>query len=158
MKFKFGPPREADTKHLDMISKEVVGESQKKTLQHLLEVINRLWRIKSTAKHHGTDEQKEYSLILRNVSSALDIFEQMGFLIKDHTGEKVPADGSLAWKVISYQEEKDIEFETVSETLKPSVLFNNHLEQRGEVIISTPVKDEYGASVEDPLNNEGGQE
>ena len=95
MRIRFGPPKAQGPKHA-IVDLELLEEVERSRVLHSVEILNRLWRIKSTVLHHGKKDQKEFSLILRNVSSALDIFEQMGFSIKDHTEEKAGEQGPFA--------------------------------------------------------------
>jgi len=80
--------------------------------------------------------REEMKRVYRHVEAALENLREMGIEVKDHTGEAFDYGQSL--KVITTQPIQGITRETVIETIKPTIYFQEHLIQTGEVVIATP--------------------
>jgi hypothetical protein len=96
-----------------------------------------LWRMRQKMVKPGTDEPlEEMRRVYRHFESVWDSIVQAGADIQDHTDDLYSSGTSL--RVIAFQPTADIERETVTETLKPTIYFRGRLIQMGEVIVATP--------------------
>lgn len=84
----------------------------------------------------GEELLAERKRLERNFESILVGLESFGVRVKDHTGEAY--DYGQALKVVAAQPQEGIEREVVTETIRPTVYWREHIIQRGEVVIATP--------------------
>jgi hypothetical protein len=89
----------------------------------------------------GTDRPvDEMKKPFRHLESVWSTLAEAGVEIRDHTGEDVPAYGSLGLSILAYQPMPGFTCERVIETVRPSVYVGGQLVQMGQVIIGTPEK------------------
>ena len=104
-------------------------------MQLLADVWTKLWRVRKAIAKDDADRRTldAYDKRLRDI---LDTISEMGFVIRDHTGEKFLNGMSL--RVLLFQPHEGVVAETISETISPSVFYNNQLVRMGEVIVDMP--------------------
>ncbi len=101
------------------------------------------WRIRTRVLDSLTGEPKEelsrdeIKKVARYVESIYDCFKQIEIEIKDRTGEHF--DYGLPEKVVTAIPQESLQKETVLETIRPTIYWNNQIAQQGEVIIATPL-------------------
>jgi hypothetical protein len=99
-----------------------------------------LWRIKDRMIDRETGMPAEGNRrTFRHLQSAWDVLAQVGVRILDHTNEIVPEGGIYSLKAVAYEPTSGLLRETVIETVKPTIYFQDRMIQMGEVIIGTPV-------------------
>lgn len=110
---------------------------------------NKIKRSESLVKNNDDFEDYESEFIIKSMNtslkqikfmgnqsqSVLNLLKDNGFEIKDHTNSKY-YDG-MALKVLVF-EEGDVEESTITETIKPSIFYNDELILNGEVVVTTP--------------------
>jgi radical SAM superfamily enzyme YgiQ (UPF0313 family) len=74
----------------------------------------------------------------RNIEAIVNSLQEFGVRVKDHTGEAY--DYGQPIKVVASQPQAGISREVVTETIRPSVYWADHILQRGEVMIATPIE------------------
>jgi len=79
---------------------------------------------------------EEMRKLNRYVESAWDLLAGAKVEVQDLVNEKY-VDG-MALKVVAFQPTEGFGARTIAETIKPSVLYRDHLIQQGEVIVATP--------------------
>jgi hypothetical protein len=126
------PAREAET-----------GDTHRELLLFVMNLLSNvgtgLWRLRNKMVQPGTGEPlDEMRRAFRHLQSTLDVLEEAGVEILDHTGELVPEGGIYSLKAIAYQPTPGINRERVIETIKPTIYFKDQMIQMGEVIIGTP--------------------
>jgi len=98
-----------------------------------------LWRIKERMVDRETGQPSEPNRrTFRHVQSAWDLLAENGIRILDHTDDIVPEGGIYSLKAIAYEPRDGLLRETVVETIKPTIYFQDRMIQMGEVIIGTP--------------------
>jgi hypothetical protein len=100
-------------------------------------VATNAWKLKT--KMSGGEEREikeEWKRLYRHVDAIFENLADVGVEVKDRTGE--PFDYGLPEKVITSHPTPGISRESVIETIRPTIYFNNQIIQRGEVVIATP--------------------
>lgn len=111
------------------------------SVRSLLPLCLHLWRTERRMLDPTTNTPlPEYSRLYRHIQSAMESLEEAGFSIQDHTGQPYH-EGELL-KVIAAEPSSQTLRPTVLQTLKPSIYFQTHQVQLGEVILSVPVERE----------------
>jgi hypothetical protein len=107
-------------------------------LLHLLaEVATGLWRTQQRMVQPGTSEPLEaFKRAYRPLQSTLDTLQQAGLEMIDRTNR--PYAVGLSEKVIAYETSPNLAQETIIETIKPSIYYQGHLLQLGEIIVGQP--------------------
>jgi hypothetical protein len=114
------------------------GDTSPETTKGLADIATNAWRARNkltidTARGDARDEIKR---VLRHVDAIFQNFQDMGLEVKDHTGSRF--DYGLPLKVVATQPTEGMGTETIIETIKPTVYWNNQIIQMGEVVIATP--------------------
>ena len=121
-----------DTSPAAMNAEQALSPDKKKLN---VQLATNLWR--NNNKLQGVDESdKTLRSIRRHTESALDTLTGGKVEIKDHTDEKYVS--GMALTVLTFQNDPHIKTETITETIKPSVYYNDNLIQNGEVVVSVP--------------------
>jgi hypothetical protein len=108
-----------------------------RVIKGFAEAVTNAWRAKIRMLDPVTgDVREEMRRVYRHVEATLEVFVGLGIQLKDHTGETF--DYGSALKVITTQPTPGILQESVIETIKPTVYWNQQLIQIGEVVIATP--------------------
>jgi predicted GIY-YIG superfamily endonuclease len=82
------------------------------------------------------NSSKSLKFIGRQSKAVLDLLTKNGFVIKDHTNSKY-RDG-MAVKVLVFETDEKLEESIITETIKPSIYYNDELISNGEVVVATP--------------------
>lgn len=130
-------------KHLAEHSQAV--RQYEKILQKQMNVIasvcTGLWRMQQNLSQVPIEEMPDKVRRLnRHLESIMDTLTQSDFAIKDHLREAY--DPGMFLNVAAYEPTDGISRETIIETIKPSVYWEDKCIQNGEVIVGTPKKSE----------------
>lgn len=109
------------------------GDSPAITPAQLAELATGLWRLREGMLRVEPNEGRPAS---RHLEAIWDLLMQAGFEIQDHT--RSPYDPGLSLKVLAFQPTPGLARETVIETIKPTIYWNDERIQMGEVIVGTP--------------------
>ena len=110
---------------------------ERELLKLVSEMSNGIWRANNKLKssYHDKDNN-DIRLSIKHLESVITILEKAGFEIKDHNGELF--DIGMALNVLTFQPMPDIEKDTIIETIKPTIYYNDAIIQRGQVIVAKP--------------------
>lgn len=128
-------------------SERKLEELLRKMASKTASIATSLWRMRKRVEDPVARETKEslnkdeVRKLCRDIESISIALEEMGFSVRDRTGEQF--DYGLPEKVIDAKPQTGITKERVAETLRPSVYWStaywkDTLVQKGEVIIHTP--------------------
>lgn len=99
------------------------------------------WRAKTRMVDPDTGEAKEeMRRVCRHIEAIIENLKQLGVETMDPVGRTY--DPGMALKVVSFEQTPGLSKEEIKETIKPSVSWQGHLIQMGEVIVGTPVASE----------------
>ncbi len=154
---------------LDTLNEEVETE-ESVPIDVLKEIILRVWRVNNRTNYYKDNNNikrvekmvkandefdddeityitkalknslKPIKYINKQSKAALNIFNENGFVVKDHTNTKY-YDG-MALDVLAFETSEEIEESTITETRKPSIFYNDELILNGEVIVTAPKNDD----------------
>ena len=96
-----------------------------------------LWRIKNKAEKIDSPDRNVRS-VCRHAEAALDVLVEGKIEIQDLVGQKYIT--GMAQSVLAFQPEESIREEVISETIKPTIYYQEKLIQKGEIVVSTPKK------------------
>lgn len=114
------------------------GELSPIYLKALISIATNAWRAKTKMVDAGTGEVREdMKRVDRHVEAIHRNLAEVGIVIRDHTGDAY--DEGQPMKVIASKPTAGLNKKIVTETLLPSIFWNNRLVQNGEVEIATPV-------------------
>jgi hypothetical protein len=95
------------------------------------------WRAQNKMVDSETGEPKEeMKRVYRHIEAVLDALAQIGVSVMDPRGRAY--DSGMALKVVSIEQTPGLSKETITETVRPSISWQTHLIQIGEVIVGTP--------------------
>lgn len=104
---------------------------------------NQTWRIASAVIDSDTKEIKEelrpqeIRKIAKAVESLMEIFDGLGIRIFDRLGE--PFNAGLPDQVVTEEPREGLTREQIIRTIRPTIVWNETMIQRGEVDIAVPV-------------------
>lgn len=106
-------------------------------LKTLITIATNAWRAKTKMfDEHSGDVREDMKRVYRHVEAIYRNLQEIGVEIKDHTGEAY--DDGQPMRVIASQPTPNLAKKRVLETLLPTVYFNGHILQNGEIVIATP--------------------
>jgi len=106
-------------------------------LKALVSIATNAWRAKTKMVDTTTGEvREEMKRVDRHIEAIYRSLADVGVVIRDHTGE--PYDEGQPMKVVASKPTPGLDKKRVSETLLPSIFWNNRLVQNGEIEIATP--------------------
>lgn len=106
-------------------------------LKTLVSIATNAWRAKIKMLDVTTGEvREEMKRVDRHIEAIFRSLAEVGVVIRDHTGEAY--DEGQPMKVVANKPTPGLERKRVSETLLPSIFWNNRLVQNGEIEIATP--------------------
>lgn len=106
----------------------------------LVEIATHVWKAKTRMVDGLSGEVRdEMKRVYGDIERIYKCFDELGIVIKDHTGETF--DYGLPLKVIATKP-MTVNEEVVTETLKPTIYWQDKIIQHGEVEIGTPSKPE----------------
>lgn len=104
----------------------------------IAEIATNVWKAKAKMVDSSSGEVRdEMKRVYRHIESILESLHEMGLEVKDHTGDAF--DYGLPLKVVTTQPTQGIIRESVIETIKPTIYWQQQIIQMGEVVIATPV-------------------
>ena len=107
----------------------------------IADIATGIWRMKNKFKTVKIDDMPdEIKKVCRHLESTLDALSNAKVEVRDQTDEKYVA--GMALKVITFQPSSSVHIQMISETIRPSIFYNDKLIQMGEVIVKTPEKTE----------------
>jgi hypothetical protein len=116
------------------------GASQQISVKDLADIATQAWKARSKMLDPVTGEVREdMKRTIRHIEAILTTVRGMGFEIKDHTNEGF--DYGQPLRLVATQPTAGIVKDTVLETLKPTIYWNGHIAQTGEVIVGTPIEE-----------------
>jgi hypothetical protein len=96
------------------------------------------WRAKTKMTDALTGEiREEMKRVGRHVEAIYRNLADLGIVIRDHTGEAY--DEGQPMKVVASKPTAGLDRKRISETLLPSIFWNDHLIQNGEIEIAVPI-------------------
>lgn len=106
-------------------------------LKTLVSIATNAWRAKAKMVDSTTGEvREEMKRVDRHIEAIYRSLAEAGIVIRDHTGDAY--DEGQPMKVVANKPTPGLEKKRVSETLLPSIFWNNRLVQNGEIEIATP--------------------
>ena len=107
----------------------------------MADIATNVWKAKVKMLDSASGEVRdEMKRVYRHIESVLDSLHEMGVEVKDHTGDAF--DYGLPLKVVTTQPTQGITRESVLETIKPTIYWQQQIIQMGEVVIATPASTE----------------
>jgi len=107
-------------------------------LKALAAIATNVWRAKTKMVDVTTGEIREdMKRIGRHIEAIYRNLAEVGIVIRDHTNDVY--DEGQPMKVIASKPTQGLDKKRVSETLLPSIFWNNRLIQNGEIEIATPL-------------------
>jgi hypothetical protein len=105
------------------------------------------WRAKTKMTDPVTDEfREEMKRVGRHIDAIYRNLAESGIVIRDHTGEAY--DEGQPMKVIASKPTVGLDKKRVSETLLPSIFWNDRLIQNGEIEVAIPVTPDASSETE----------
>jgi hypothetical protein len=105
-------------------------------LNVLVSIATNAWRAKLKMVDATTGEvREEMKRVDRHIEAIYRSLTDVGIVIRDHTGEAY--DEGQPMKVVASKPTPGLDKKRVSETLLPSIFWNNRLVQNGEIEIAT---------------------
>jgi hypothetical protein len=102
------------------------------------------WRAKTKMVDTLTGEiREEMKRVGRHIEAIYRNLADLGVVIRDHTGE--PYDEGQPMKVVASKPTAGLDKKRVSETLIPSIFWNDRLIQNGEIEIAVPMTEEISS-------------
>ena len=96
------------------------------------------WRAKTKMTNPVTGEiRDEMKRVARHVEAIYRNLAELGIVIRDHTGDAY--DEGQPMKVVASKPTSGLDKKRVSETLLPSIFWNDRLIQNGEIEIAVPI-------------------
>jgi hypothetical protein len=106
-------------------------------LKALVSIATNAWRAKIKMVDATTGQvREEMKRVDRHIEAIYRSLAEVGVVIRDHTGDAY--DEGQPMKVVASKPTPGLDKERVSETLLPSIFWNNRLLQNGEIVIATP--------------------
>jgi hypothetical protein len=106
-------------------------------LKALVSIATNAWRAKVKMVDATTGEvREEMKRVDRHIEAICRSLAEVGVVIRDHTGDAY--DEGQPMKVVASKPTPGLDRKQVSETLLPSIFWNNRLVQNGEIEIATP--------------------
>jgi len=107
----------------------------------IADIATNVWKTKAKMLDGASGEVRdEMKRVYRHIESVLESLHEMGLEVKDHTGDAF--DYGLPLKVVTTQPTHGITRESVIETIKPTIYWQQQIIQMGEVVIATPASTE----------------
>ena len=117
----------------------VHGSSNQVSVKDLADIATQAWKARSKMLDSKTgDVREEMRRTIRHIEAILTTIRSMGIEIKDHTNEGF--DYGQPLRLVATQPTAGIVRDTVLETLKPTIYWNGHIAQTGEVIVGVPLE------------------
>lgn len=97
-----------------------------------------VWKARSRIVDPGSGEvREEMKRVYGDIERIQRCLDNLGIAVEDHTNK--PFDYGLPWQVVATKPMAGLAREIVTETLKPTVRWNQQIIQHAEVEIGTPV-------------------
>ena len=118
-------------------------------LKALVSIATNAWRAKVKMVDATTGEvREEMKRVDRHIEAICRSLAEVGVVIRDHTGDAY--DEGQPMKVVASKPTPGLGKKQVSETLLPSIFWNNRLVQNGEIEIATPASSTASAESQLP--------
>ncbi len=118
-------------------------------LKALVSIATNAWRAKKRMVDVTTGEvREEMKRVGRHIEAIYRNLAEVGVVIRDHTGDIY--DEGQPMKVVASKPTQALDKNRVSETLLPSIFWNNRLIQNGEIEITTPLTPNLPAESQQP--------
>ena len=105
-----------------------------------------LWRARRRLAQQTGGDRAQARQAGRYLQACQEALADAGLVVRDHDRERFHSGRSL--EALVFNEDPAVDFETVTETVRPSVFLNDERIQMGQVIVSCPVRAEnnHGSS------------
>ena len=120
-------------------NKQAAADAEEPTdyLKTLVSIATNAWRAKKKILDPVTGEVRDdMKRVDRHIEAIYRNLAEVGVVIRNHTGDAY--DEGQPMKVVASKPTHGLEKKRVSETLLPSIFWNNRLVQNGEIEIATP--------------------
>ena len=99
-----------------------------------------LWRARRRLTQQTGGDRAQARQAGRYLQACQEALATAGLVVRDHDRERFHSGRSL--EALVFNEDPDVDFETVTETVRPSVFLHDERIQMGQVIVSYPVRAE----------------
>lgn len=111
-------------------------ETPPDNLKTLISIATNVWRAKTKILHPaGSEVRDDMRRVDRHIEAIYRNLAEVGIAIRDHTGDVY--DEGQPMRVVASKPTPGLDKKHVSETLLPSIFWNNRLVQNGEIEIAT---------------------
>ena len=123
-------------------------------LKALVSIATNVWRAKIKMVDATTGEvREEMKRVDRHIEAIYRNLAEVGIVIRDHTGDAY--DEGQPMKVVASKPTPGLDKKRVSETLLPSIFWDNRLIQNGEIEIATPRSPNVALNFESFMESKG---
>ncbi len=119
---------------------EVRGAIPAHVVKGMADIATNVWKANAKMLDVSGEVRDEMKRVHRHIASVLESLHEIGLEVKDHTGDAF--DYGLPLKVVTTQPTQGITRESVIETIKPTIYWQQQIIQMGEVVIATPASTE----------------
>lgn len=131
------PITEATQQAPESVSRGKKGNTPE--MKALVDIATHLWRMQGRVLDRESKEPKEgFERIAGDLERMANVLKEVTVEVIDPVGE--PYDSGMAMKVINFEPTPGFSSETILETIKPRVNYDQHLVQWPEVIVGTPME------------------
>ena len=107
-------------------------------IKGMADIATNAWKARTKMLDAASGEVRDdMKRVFRHVEGIIESLKELGLETKDHTGEAF--DYGLPLKVVTTQPKEGISREVVTETIRPTIYWQNKIIQMGEVVIATPL-------------------
>lgn len=107
-------------------------------IKGMADIATNAWKARTKMLDAASGEVRDdMKRVFRHVEGIIESLKELGLETKDHTGEAF--DYGLPLKVVTTQPKEGISREVVTETIRPTIYWQNKIIQMGEVVIATPI-------------------
>ncbi len=113
--------------------------SQGISIKEFAYIATQAWKARTKMLDPTSGEAREdMKRVIRHIDAILSTIRDIGFEIKDHTGEGF--DYGQPLRLVATQPTAGLAKDTVLETLKPTIYWRGQIIQTGEVIVGIPTE------------------
>lgn len=118
---------------------EVRNAVPEKVLKGIADIATHVWKARSRMVDPASGEVRgEMKRVHGDIERIDRCLAELGVVVEDHTGK--PFDYGLPWKVVATKPLPGLCKEIVTETLRPTIKWNEMIIQNAEVEIGTPAE------------------
>ena len=149
----FPDPREYSLKIVQMVTREPLGgmsgansserESLEKLSKAMIVIANQSWRMTTAIQDPDSKEPKHVlsPQEIKKLSNALEVVQEsiagLGIKVSDRQGQSFNA--GMPEQVVTEELQEGLTQERVIRTIRPTIMWNQTMVQRGEIDIAIPI-------------------